>query len=189
MEGETEGLPATRTAGSGGSALVRELSRHGSAEGLLLREQMGFSFADQDVCRVDELLAPLYQHLRRVPDLLRPPLYFSRQYWAANRWARTLAVRSIRHRGLHYLEDKGGYRLFAGERRKCSSLRPSGRNGAQRLPLADGRFARPNRRVRPSELTAAMATNGGINRIHHVDHETTNILGIYAKYVTIVYGE
>src|SRR5690242_4772832 len=36
---------------------------------------------------------------------------------------------------------------------------------------------------------SATATNGGINRIHHVDHETTNILGIYAKYVTIVYGE
>jgi TRL-like protein family len=33
------------------------------------------------------------------------------------------------------------------------------------------------------------AKNGGINRIHHVDHETMNILGIYAKYVTIVYGE
>ena len=36
---------------------------------------------------------------------------------------------------------------------------------------------------------SAAATNGGINRIHHVDHETTNIFGIYAKYVTIVYGE
>src|SRR5262245_35130240 len=32
---------------------------------------------------------------------------------------------------------------------------------------------------------ATAAKNGGINRIHHVDHETTNILGIYAKYVTI----
>jgi hypothetical protein len=36
---------------------------------------------------------------------------------------------------------------------------------------------------------ATAATNGGIKRIHHVDHETTNILGIYAKYVTVVYGE
>jgi hypothetical protein len=36
---------------------------------------------------------------------------------------------------------------------------------------------------------ATAAKNGSINRIHHVDHETTNILGIYAKYVTIVYGE
>ena len=36
---------------------------------------------------------------------------------------------------------------------------------------------------------SAAARNGGITRIHHVDHETTNILGIYAKYVTIVYGE
>jgi hypothetical protein len=36
---------------------------------------------------------------------------------------------------------------------------------------------------------SAAAQNGGINRIHHVDHETLNILGIYAKYTTIVYGE
>jgi hypothetical protein len=33
------------------------------------------------------------------------------------------------------------------------------------------------------------ARNGGITRIHHVDHETTNILGLYARYVTVVYGE
>ena len=31
--------------------------------------------------------------------------------------------------------------------------------------------------------------NGGITRVHHVDHETTNILGLWAKYTTIVYGE
>jgi TRL-like protein family len=31
--------------------------------------------------------------------------------------------------------------------------------------------------------------NGGITQIHHVDHETTSILGVYAKYITIVYGE
>jgi TRL-like protein family len=36
---------------------------------------------------------------------------------------------------------------------------------------------------------SAAAQNGGITRIHHVDHETMNILGIYAKYTTIVYGE
>jgi hypothetical protein len=36
---------------------------------------------------------------------------------------------------------------------------------------------------------SAAASNGGITRIHHVDHETMNILGIYAKYTTIVYGE
>ena len=36
---------------------------------------------------------------------------------------------------------------------------------------------------------SAAAANGGITRIHHVDHETLNILGIYAKYTTIVYGE
>jgi len=33
------------------------------------------------------------------------------------------------------------------------------------------------------------AQNGGINQIHHIDHETLNILGIYARYTTIVYGE
>jgi TRL-like protein family len=36
---------------------------------------------------------------------------------------------------------------------------------------------------------SAAAQNGGITRIHHVDHETMNILWIYAKYTTIVYGE
>jgi hypothetical protein len=36
---------------------------------------------------------------------------------------------------------------------------------------------------------AAAMKNGGITKVHHVDNETTNILGIYAKYVTIVYGE
>ncbi|HEY2994484.1 MAG TPA: TRL-like family protein [Methylomirabilota bacterium] len=36
---------------------------------------------------------------------------------------------------------------------------------------------------------SAAAANGGITRIHHVDHETLNILGIYAKYTTIVRGE
>jgi hypothetical protein len=44
---------------------------------------MGFSFSDQDVRRVDELLAPLHQDLRRLSDLLRPPLDLSRQYRAA----------------------------------------------------------------------------------------------------------
>jgi hypothetical protein len=36
---------------------------------------------------------------------------------------------------------------------------------------------------------SAAATNGGITKIHHVDHETLNILGIYARYVTVVHGE
>jgi len=39
-----------------------------------------------------------------------------------------------------------------------------------------------------ASISAAMK-NGGITRVHHVDNETTNILGVYAKYVTIVYGE
>ncbi len=39
-----------------------------------------------------------------------------------------------------------------------------------------------------ASISAAMA-NGGITRIHHVDHETMNILGVYARYTTIVYGE
>jgi len=54
---------------------------------------------------------------------------------------------------LNYLEDREGYRLFAGERKKCSSPRErSARNGAQRLAAIDG-FARPNRRVRPPRTT------------------------------------
>jgi len=39
-----------------------------------------------------------------------------------------------------------------------------------------------------ASISAAMK-NGGITRIHHVDHESMNILGIYAKYTTKVYGE
>jgi hypothetical protein len=31
--------------------------------------------------------------------------------------------------------------------------------------------------------------NGGITRIHHVDSEEFNILGIYSTYTTIVYGK
>ena len=33
------------------------------------------------------------------------------------------------------------------------------------------------------------ARNGGITKIHHVDWEAKNILGIIGKYKTIVYGE
>lgn len=32
------------------------------------------------------------------------------------------------------------------------------------------------------------AKNGGISKIHHVDHETQIILGVIADYTTIVYG-
>lgn len=35
----------------------------------------------------------------------------------------------------------------------------------------------------------AAARNGNITRIHHVDHESQVILGLYAKFTTIVYGE
>ena len=35
----------------------------------------------------------------------------------------------------------------------------------------------------------AAARSRNITRIHHVDCEITNILGLYAKYTTIVYGE
>jgi TRL (tRNA-associated locus)-like protein len=31
--------------------------------------------------------------------------------------------------------------------------------------------------------------NGGITRVHHVDHETTSWFGVYSTYTTIVYGE
>ncbi len=36
---------------------------------------------------------------------------------------------------------------------------------------------------------AAAARNGGITKIHHVDSETFNVLGIYSRYETIVYGQ
>ena len=39
-----------------------------------------------------------------------------------------------------------------------------------------------------ASISAAMRA-GGITRVHHVDHETMNIMGVYAKYTTIVYGE
>jgi hypothetical protein len=39
-----------------------------------------------------------------------------------------------------------------------------------------------------SSIATAMA-NGGITKIHHVDCQVQNILGIYAKYTTVVYGE
>lgn len=39
-----------------------------------------------------------------------------------------------------------------------------------------------------ASISAAMK-NGGITRVHHIDHETMTILGVYAKYTTIVYGE
>lgn len=36
---------------------------------------------------------------------------------------------------------------------------------------------------------AAAQRNGGISTIHHVDYEVTWVLGVYAKYTTVVYGE
>ena len=39
-----------------------------------------------------------------------------------------------------------------------------------------------------ASISAAMR-NGGITRVHHVDEENVNILGFYAKYTTVVYGE
>ena len=39
-----------------------------------------------------------------------------------------------------------------------------------------------------ASISTAMQ-NGGITRVHHVDHETLNLLGWFAKYTTIVYGE
>lgn len=37
-------------------------------------------------------------------------------------------------------------------------------------------------------LDAAMK-NGGITKIHHVDHKVLSILCLYVKYTTVVYGE
>ena len=37
-------------------------------------------------------------------------------------------------------------------------------------------------------IKAAMEA-GGITKIHHIDHETTNILGLISSFTTVVYGE
>ena len=39
-----------------------------------------------------------------------------------------------------------------------------------------------------SSISAAMQ-NGGITKIHHVDSKVMYVLGLYAKYTTVVYGE
>ncbi len=39
-----------------------------------------------------------------------------------------------------------------------------------------------------SSISTAMRM-GGITKVHHVDCHVKNILGIYAEYTTIVYGE
>lgn len=39
-----------------------------------------------------------------------------------------------------------------------------------------------------ASIKAAMA-NGGITKVHHVDCKVFSILGLYARYTTIVYGE
>jgi len=39
-----------------------------------------------------------------------------------------------------------------------------------------------------ASISTAMKS-AGITRIHHVDNETMNIFGIYARYTTVVYGE
>jgi hypothetical protein len=31
--------------------------------------------------------------------------------------------------------------------------------------------------------------NGGVTKVHHVDTKVMNVLGVYAEYTTIVYGE
>lgn len=37
-------------------------------------------------------------------------------------------------------------------------------------------------------IEAAMKA-GGITKVHHVDSKVKNILGVYAEYITVVYGE
>jgi hypothetical protein len=39
-----------------------------------------------------------------------------------------------------------------------------------------------------SSISKAMA-NGGITKIHHVDCKVFSVLGLYARYTTVVYGE
>jgi hypothetical protein len=45
----------------------------------------------------------------------------------------------------------------------------------------------PSRHVDAS-IEAAM-NNGSIAKIHHADHDALNILGLYPKWIVIVYGE
>ena len=39
-----------------------------------------------------------------------------------------------------------------------------------------------------ASIEAAMQ-NGGIKKIHHVDYKVLSVLGVYATYTTVVYGE
>ena len=39
-----------------------------------------------------------------------------------------------------------------------------------------------------ASISAAM-TNGNIKKIHHIDHKSTSILGIYGQFTTVVYGD
>ncbi len=39
-----------------------------------------------------------------------------------------------------------------------------------------------------ASVKAAME-NGGIKKIHHVDYKSTNILGLFGKFTTVVYGD
>ena len=39
-----------------------------------------------------------------------------------------------------------------------------------------------------SSIKAAM-DNGGITKIHHVDCKVMSVMGVYAKYTTVVYGQ
>jgi hypothetical protein len=39
-----------------------------------------------------------------------------------------------------------------------------------------------------ASISAAMK-DGGLTKVHHVDSESFNVLGIYARHKTIVYGE
>ncbi len=39
-----------------------------------------------------------------------------------------------------------------------------------------------------SSVKAAME-NGGITKIHHIDYKVMSVMGVYAKYTTVVYGE
>jgi hypothetical protein len=42
--------------------------------------------------------------------------------------------------------------------------------------------------VGDASIEAAMK-DGGITKVHHVDYESKNILGIYATFTVVVYGE
>ncbi|MDJ0866633.1 MAG: TRL-like family protein [Myxococcota bacterium] len=59
---------------------------------------------------------------------------------------------------------------------------PSGRRGESSVVAILALFSTGDGSVR------AAAQNGGITNVEHIDYEFYNVLGIYQRYTTVVYG-